>query len=83
MGKVEYIGGGVYAIFDALRNLKSNRRSGIWLHANHPENPTDRVYLEPQELKLLNDFAARCYAKCDCPVQGFTVTHKANCEFYE
>jgi len=36
-----YLGDGVYAIFDGY---------GIWLHANHHEHPTDRVYLEPEVL---------------------------------
>ena len=46
----DYIGDGVYAIFDGY---------GIWLHANDLENPTDRVYLEPQVLVDLNHFAKR------------------------
>lgn len=74
MEETEYIGDGVYAIFDGF---------GIWLHANDHRNPTDKVYLEPSGLKSLNDFAARCYVKCDCHVQGFTVTHKTTCEYYE
>ncbi len=43
----EHLGDGVYAIFDGF---------GIWLHANHHENPTDRVYLEPSVLEALNRF---------------------------
>lgn len=43
----EHLGDGVYAIFDGF---------GIWLHANHHENPTDRVYLEPSVLDSLNRF---------------------------
>ncbi len=43
----EYLGDGVYAIFDGF---------GIWLHANHHEHPTDRVYLEPSVLTALNRF---------------------------
>ena len=42
-----YLGDGVYAIFDGY---------GIWLHANHHEHPTDRVYLEPQVLRDLVAF---------------------------
>lgn len=34
----EYLGDGVYAIFDGY---------GIWLHANDHENPTDKIFLEP------------------------------------
>lgn len=40
-----YLGDGVYAIFDGY---------GVWLHANHHEYPTDRIYLEPSVLKFLN-----------------------------
>jgi len=43
----EYLGDGVYAIFDGF---------GIWLHANDCENPTDRIYLEPEVLKALHCF---------------------------
>jgi len=39
-----YLGDGVYAIFDGF---------GVWLHANDHENPTDRVYLEPQVFSAL------------------------------
>jgi len=42
-----YLGDGVYAIFDG---------SGIWLHANDHATPTDRVYLEPAVLQLLDKF---------------------------
>ena len=42
-----YIGDGVYAIFDGY---------GIWLHANHHKNPTDRIYLEPSVLEGINNF---------------------------
>ena len=47
----EYLGDGLYAISDGY---------GIWLHANHPENPTDRVYLEPEVLEAINIFAKKC-----------------------
>lgn len=46
----DYIGDGVYTIFDGW---------GIWLHANHHEHPTDRVYLEPEVLGGLMRFAER------------------------
>ena len=42
-----YIGDGVYAIFDGY---------GIWLHANHHEHPTDKIYLEPIILERINKF---------------------------
>ncbi|TET82597.1 hypothetical protein E3J38_01905 [candidate division TA06 bacterium] len=42
-----YLGDGVYAIFDGY---------GVWLHTNHHEHPTDRVYLEPQVLEGLVAF---------------------------
>ena len=51
----EYLGDGVYAIFDGY---------GIWLHANDHEHPTDKVYLEPQVLQALNDFAKRAIEAC-------------------
>jgi len=44
----EYLGDGVYAIFDGY---------GIMLHANSHEYPTDKIYLEPEVLKDLNRFA--------------------------
>ncbi len=40
----EYLGDGVYAIFDGF---------GMWLHANDHENPTDKIYLEPEVMKAL------------------------------
>ena len=46
----EYLGDGVYAIFDGY---------GIWLHANDHENPTDRVYMEPAVLEALLQFDKR------------------------
>ena len=42
-----YLGDGVYAIFDGY---------GIWLHTNDHKNPTDRVYLEPKVLQSLIEF---------------------------
>jgi len=50
----DYLGDGVYAIFDGY---------GIWLHANDHECPTDKVYLEPSVLEVLNRFSAKCYRK--------------------
>jgi len=46
----EYLGDGVYAIFDGY---------GIWLHANDHENPTDRIYLEPPVYEALVRFDKR------------------------
>ena len=54
----DYIGDGVYAIFDG---------HGIWLHANDLENPSDKVYLEPEVLKALVGFAARCNERLTTP----------------
>ena len=51
---MEYLGDGVYAIFDGF---------GIWLHANHHEFPTDKVYLEPEVLEALNNFQNRAIEK--------------------
>lgn len=42
-----YLGDGVYAIFDGC---------GIWLHANSHNEPTDRVYLEPEVYEALKRF---------------------------
>jgi len=46
----EYLGDGVYAIFDGY---------GIWLHANDHENPTDRIYLESPVYDALVRFDQR------------------------
>ncbi len=43
-GKWEYIGDGVYFMFDGY---------GVWLHANSHDNPTDKIYLEPSVLNAL------------------------------
>jgi hypothetical protein len=48
--EADYIGDGVYVIFDGY---------DIWLHANDPNNPTDRICLEPSVLQGLMRFAAR------------------------
>ena len=59
MGKptqpTEYLGDGVYAIFDGF---------GIWLHANDHRCPTDRIYLEPSVLQALNRFAKSAVEVC-------------------
>ena len=49
---VEYVGDGVYAIYDSF--------GGIWLHANHHLNPTDRVYLEGFVWDNLLKFKKHC-----------------------
>lgn len=36
--EMDYMGDGVYVIFDG---------QGFWLHANDHANPTDKIYLEP------------------------------------
>lgn len=46
----EYLGDGVYIFFDGF---------GFWLKANGPENNNDRIYLEPEVLKALNEFVER------------------------
>lgn len=47
---VEYLGDGLFALYDY---------TGIWLHANHHANPTDKVYLESSVLKALNNFSEK------------------------
>ena len=42
---VKYLGDGVYALFNG---------DGILLHANDLHNPTDKIYLEPKVLGMLN-----------------------------
>ncbi|KKM75039.1 hypothetical protein LCGC14_1394180 [marine sediment metagenome] len=44
---VSHLGDGVYAIHDGF---------GIWLHANDHENPTDKIYIEPEVLEALLRF---------------------------
>ena len=46
----DYIGDGVYTMYDGF---------GIWLYANDPRHPTDKIYLEPEVLAALNRFVAR------------------------
>jgi len=48
---VEHCGDGVYAIYDSM---------GIWLHANHHLQPTDRVYLENRVLEDVLKFKKHC-----------------------
>lgn len=49
----DYLGDGVYALFDGY---------GIWLHANDHENPTDKIYLEPEVFKALIRFDERVWS---------------------
>lgn len=49
----DYLGDGVYGMFDGY---------SIWLHANDPVKPTDKICLEPEVLSALNRFAERCAA---------------------
>ena len=46
----EYLGDGVYAIRDECTD-------SIWLHANDPEYPTDKICLEPDVLRALIKFS--------------------------
>ena len=46
----DYIGDGVYVKYDGW---------GILLKANDPGQPTDQIYLEPDVLARLNQFAER------------------------
>lgn len=39
-----YLGDGVYVGFDGY---------GVWLHANDQDDPTDKIYLEPEVCKAL------------------------------
>ena len=45
-----YIGDGVYVKFDGF---------GFQLHANSHDNPTDRIYLEPNVLEGLIGYAKK------------------------
>ena len=42
---VKYIGDGVYALFNG---------DGIMLYANDLNDPTDKIYLEPKVIEMLN-----------------------------
>lgn len=44
---VEHLGDGVYAIYEA---------HGIWLHANHHLDPTDKIWIENNVLALLQQW---------------------------
>jgi len=44
---VTHLGDGVYMIYDGF---------GFWLYANDHQFPTDRIYLEPEIIKALNNF---------------------------
>ncbi len=46
----DYIGDGVYAEFDDI---------GIWLKANDFNKPSDIIFLEPEVLRALINFADR------------------------
>lgn len=48
---VIHLGDGAYAIYQP---------DGVWLHANHHLNPTDRIWLEGYALKVLNGFVEKC-----------------------
>jgi len=50
LGNVDYLGDGVYSIYDGF---------GIWLHTNDHKHPTDRIYIEPSVLEALNRFVKR------------------------
>lgn len=52
VGTEEYIGGGVYTIFDG---------DGVWLYANDLKHPTDKIYLEPEVFMSLLNFMRRFY----------------------
>ena len=47
MRNPDYLGDGLYIYYDGY---------GIELRANHHENPTDRVYLEPSVYNALVDW---------------------------
>jgi len=47
---IDYLGDGVYVKYDG---------HGIWLLANHHQNPTDKIYLEPSVFRALKNFAER------------------------
>ncbi len=48
---VIHLGDGAYAIYTPY---------GVWLHANHHLNPTDRVWLDNAAVKSLSDFITKC-----------------------
>ena len=50
--QIEYIGDGVYVAHDGF---------GLWVLANDHQNPTDKIYLEPEVLKALNRFADKAW----------------------
>lgn len=54
VNKWDYIGDGVYVVFDGY---------GFWLHANSHDNPTDRIYLEPQVALVLMRKVEEAYKK--------------------
>jgi len=44
-----YLGDGVYAVYDGCR---------VTLLANDFQNPSDKIYLEPEVLEALNNFVS-------------------------
>jgi len=50
MEKIEYLGDGVYCVFDGY---------GLELRANDHANPTDKIYLEPSVLDNLIRYYAQ------------------------
>ncbi len=50
----EHIGDGVYVGFDGY---------GIWLHANSHDNPTDKIYIEPDVFVMLENYIKRLKEK--------------------
>jgi hypothetical protein len=48
--KWQYLGDGVYVKYDGY---------GMWLHANSHDDPTDRIYLEPQVFDSMNRFVEK------------------------
>ena len=52
--ETQYLGDGVYAIFDGY---------AIWLHANDHANPTDKICLEPEVMANLISFSESIKAK--------------------
>jgi hypothetical protein len=51
MEKFEYLGDGVYVIFDGF---------GLELRTNDYEHSTDKIYLDPPILDALNRFYEKC-----------------------
>ena len=58
MVKREYIGDGVYVLYDG---------NGFWLYANDLEKPTDAIYLEQEVLDALAVAIRRGNPDSRCP----------------